>query len=121
VDLGLKDATAVVVGGGRGMGLTAARCLADDGARVALVGRTQVVLDSATADLSQHGSPDAVAFVADAENEHQVQRVFEDISDRWGGELNILINTVGPGVQGSFEQLGDDQWRKAVDGDSDFT
>ncbi len=116
MDLGLKDATAVVVGGGRGMGLAAARCLADDGARVALVGRTRAVLDSATADLSQRGSPDAVAFDADAEDEHQVQRVFGEISERWGGELNILINTVGPGVQGSFEQLDDDQWRRAVDG-----
>ncbi len=47
MDLGLKDATAVVVGGGRGMGFAAARCLADDGARVALVGRTQDVLDRA--------------------------------------------------------------------------
>ena len=73
MDLGLKDATAVVVGGGRGMGLAAARCLADDGARVAVVGRTRAVLDSATADLSQRGSPDAVAFEADAEDEHRVQ------------------------------------------------
>ena len=96
MDLGLKDATAVVVGGGRGMGLAAARCLADDGARVALVGRNRAVLDSATADLSLRGSPDAVALVADAEDEQQVQRVFEEISDRWGGELNILIDTVGP-------------------------
>lgn len=49
--------------------------------------------------------------MADAEDEQQVQRVFDEISDRWAGQLNILINTVGPGVQGSFEQLGDDQWR----------
>jgi NAD(P)-dependent dehydrogenase (short-subunit alcohol dehydrogenase family) len=37
VDLGLANAKAVVVGGSRGMGLAAARCLAEDGARVALV------------------------------------------------------------------------------------
>ena len=96
MDLGLKDATAVVVGGGRGMGLAAARCLADDGARVALVSRNRAVLDSATADMSLRGSPDAVALVADAEDEQQVQRVFEEISDRLGGELNILIDTVVP-------------------------
>lgn len=76
MDLGLKDATAVVVGGGRGMGLAAARCLADDGARVALVGRNRAVLDSATADLSLRGSPDAVALVADTDDEQQVQRVY---------------------------------------------
>ena len=41
MDLGLTNATAVVVGGGRGMGLAAARCLADDGARVAIVARSR--------------------------------------------------------------------------------
>ncbi len=116
MDLGLRDATAVVVGGGRGMGLAAARCLADDGARVALVGRTKAVLDSAAADLSARGSPDAVAMVADVEDADQVQQVFDEIGQRWGGELNILINTVGPAVQGSVEQLSDAQWHKAVDG-----
>ena len=59
MDLGLKDAAAVVVGGGRGMGLAAARCLADDGARIAVVGRTAAVLDEAAKDLAQRGSPDA--------------------------------------------------------------
>jgi NAD(P)-dependent dehydrogenase (short-subunit alcohol dehydrogenase family) len=43
VDLGLQDATAVVADGGRGMGLAAAPRLADDGARVAIVGRTKDV------------------------------------------------------------------------------
>jgi 3-oxoacyl-[acyl-carrier protein] reductase len=47
MDLGLQDATAVVVGGGRGMGFATARCLADDGARVALVGRTKGLVDRA--------------------------------------------------------------------------
>ena len=66
MDLGFADATAVVVGGGRGMGFAAARCLAEDGARVAVVGRTQAVLDQAAEDLSASGSPDALGLVADA-------------------------------------------------------
>lgn len=53
MDLGLTDATAVVVGGSRGMGLAAARCLADDGCRVAVVGRTQTALDDAVEELSR--------------------------------------------------------------------
>ena len=52
MDLGLRHATAVVVGGGRGMGFAAARCMADDGARVALVGRTKDVLERAAQDLT---------------------------------------------------------------------
>ena len=115
MDLGLKDATAVVVGGGRGMGFAAARCLAEDGARVALVGRTQEVLDRAAEGLTEKGSPDAVGLVADTTDASAVQRVFVEIGERWNGELNILINAVGPGTRGTFEELTDEQWREAFD------
>lgn len=90
MDLGLKDAAAVVVGGGRGMWLAAAQCLADDGARVAVVGRTQTVLDEAADDLAGQ------------------------VAQRWGG-LNVLINAVGPGAVGTFDDLTDEQWRSAFD------
>ncbi|EHB58004.1 3-oxoacyl-(acyl-carrier-protein) reductase [Mycolicibacterium rhodesiae JS60] len=115
MDLGLGDATAVVVGGGRGMGLAAARCLADDGARIALVGRTAALLDAAADELIARGSPDAVPLVADTGDDSQVQRVFAQIGQRWGGHLNILINAVGPSVQGTFDDLTDDQWHIAID------
>jgi 3-oxoacyl-[acyl-carrier protein] reductase len=115
MDLGLKDATAVVVGGGRGMGFATARCLADDGARVALVGRTKGLVDRAAKDLTDRGSPDALGLVADTTDAEAVQRVFDELSDRWDGELNALINAVGPGSQGTFEDLTDDQWRAAFD------
>ncbi|OBA87910.1 short-chain dehydrogenase [Mycolicibacterium elephantis] len=116
MDLGLKDAAAVVVGGGRGMGLASARCLAEDGARVAVVGRTQAVLDEAVETLAGCGSPDAVGLVADTTDADAVQRVFDEVGRRWNGELNVLINAVGPDAVGTFEDLTDDQWRAAFDG-----
>jgi 3-oxoacyl-[acyl-carrier protein] reductase len=115
MDLGLTNATAVVVGGGRGMGLASARCLADDGARVALVSRSRADLDRATSDLTQRGSPDAVGMVADIGDADQVEAVFAELGERWNGELNVLINAVGPGVVGGVEDLSDEQWRQAFD------
>jgi NAD(P)-dependent dehydrogenase (short-subunit alcohol dehydrogenase family) len=115
MDLGLANATAVVVGGSRGMGLATARCLAEDGARVAVVGRSRDALDSAVADLAGRGSPDALGLAADIGDADAVDKVFADLGDRWDGELNVLINTVGPGAAGSFEHLTDDQWRQAVE------
>jgi NAD(P)-dependent dehydrogenase (short-subunit alcohol dehydrogenase family) len=115
VDLGLQDARAVVVGGGRGMGLATARCLADDGARVAVVARSAADLDRATDDLTRRGSPDAVGLVADATDEQRVGEVFAELGRRWGGELNILINAAGPDVQGTFDDLTDERWRRAID------
>ena len=108
MDLGFQDATAVVVGGGRGMGLATARCLAEDGARVAVVGRTQAVLDRAAAELTRLGSPDAVGLVADVSDAERVETLFAEIGQRWDGELNVLVNAVGPSAVGSFEDLTDD-------------
>jgi NAD(P)-dependent dehydrogenase (short-subunit alcohol dehydrogenase family) len=115
VDLGLTNAATAVIGGSRGMGLAAARCLADDGARVALVGRTPDALDSAVEDLTSRGSPDALGLVADVRDGAAVDKVFAQLGERWNGELNVLINTVGPGAPGSFEVLTDDQWRQSVE------
>lgn len=115
MDLGLTNATAVVVGGGRGMGLATARCLAEDGARIAVVARSQSDLDRAADDLTRRGSPDAFGLAADTCDEQQVSEVFAAVGERWNGELNIVINTVGPNVQGTIEDLTDAQWRQAVD------
>jgi NAD(P)-dependent dehydrogenase (short-subunit alcohol dehydrogenase family) len=115
MDLGLKDATAVIVGGSRGMGFAAARCFADDGARVAVVGWSRAVVDQAAEELTRRGSPDAVGVVADVVYADQVDNAITGLGERWNGELNVLVNAVGPSAVGSFEDLTDDQWRQAVD------
>lgn len=115
MDLGLADATTAVVGGSRGMGLAAARCLADEGARVAVIGRSRDALDSAVADLQARGSADALGLVADIADAGQVDAAFAELDRRWGGELNVLVNTVGPGAAGTFDDLTDEQWREAVE------
>ncbi|CDO27405.1 SDR family NAD(P)-dependent oxidoreductase [Mycolicibacterium porcinum] len=114
MDLGFAGAATVVVGGGRGMGFATAQCLAEDGARIAIVGRSRDVLDAAATELTRLGSPEAVPIVADTSDSFQVEQAFATVGERWG-ELNALINTVGPGAAGSFEELTDDQWQEAFD------
>jgi len=97
------------------MGLAAARCFADDGARVAVVGRIREVLDAAVGDLERRGSPDALGLVADIRDADRVGEVFDELGARWGGELNILVNAVGPAVIGSVEELTDAQWHDAIE------
>lgn len=115
MDLGLANATAVVVGGSRGMGLATARCFADEGTRVAVIGRSRDALDVAVTDLTQRGSPDAIGLTADIGDDGAVSEVFGELARRWDGELNALVITVGPGAAGTFEQLTDDQWRQSVE------
>ncbi|OCB52451.1 short-chain dehydrogenase [Mycobacterium vulneris] len=114
MDLGFAGAATVVVGGGRGMGFATAQCLAEDGARIAIVGRSRDVLDAAATELTRLGSPEAVPIIADTSDSSQVEQAFATVGERWG-ELNALINTVGPGAAGNFEELTDDQWQEAFD------
>lgn len=114
MDLGLKGATAAVIGGSRGMGLATARCLADDGARVAVIARSSDDVDSAVDDLVRRGSPDAIGIIADASDAEAASDVFSRLDSRWGGRLNILVNAVGPGVQGRVEDLDDTHWHAAM-------
>ncbi|MGB3894604.1 MAG: SDR family oxidoreductase, partial [Mycolicibacter sinensis] len=79
------------------------------------VARSAADLDRATDDLTRRGSPDAVGLVADATDEQRVGEVFAELGRRWGGELNILINAAGPDVQGTFDDLTDERWRRAID------
>ena len=115
MDLGLTGATAVVVGGSRGMGLATARCLAEEGARVAVLGRSRTDLDRAVTQLRRCGSPDAVGLLADVRDGERVAAAFAELEQCWDGELNVLVNTVGPNVQGRADLLTDEQWREAVD------
>jgi NAD(P)-dependent dehydrogenase (short-subunit alcohol dehydrogenase family) len=114
MDLGLGGATAVVQGGTQGMGRAAAQCLAADGARVAVLARTEGDLETTVARLRELGAPDAFPLRADITKADQVDAAFELVRERWGA-LNILVNATGPAGLGNFEQLTDDDWFSTID------
>jgi NAD(P)-dependent dehydrogenase (short-subunit alcohol dehydrogenase family) len=111
MDLGLSGAAAAVTGGTKGMGRATSLALAADGARVAVLARGRGALDETVAALMGAGSPDAVGLAVDVGDRAQVEDAFTTLGDRWG-ELNILVNTVGPG-DGRLEDLTDDDWNAA--------
>jgi NAD(P)-dependent dehydrogenase (short-subunit alcohol dehydrogenase family) len=111
VDLGLKDATAVVTGGSKGMGRAIAEAFADDGAKVAILARGADAIDDTLRELRRRGCPDAVGLSVDLTDPAAIEGAFATVADRWGS-VNSLINTVGPG-DGAFDDLDDDAWDAA--------
>jgi NAD(P)-dependent dehydrogenase (short-subunit alcohol dehydrogenase family) len=89
------------------MGRAAARCLAEDGARVAVLGRHRGRLDETVKDLLAAGAAAAVGLSADLTDPTAVDAAFAELGERWGA-LNILINAAGP-AQGhaAFEEWSD--------------
>src|SRR5882724_8808893 len=114
MDLGLAGATSVIVGGTRGIGLASALCLAGEGCRVGILGRDAGQLEQSARLLAAAGSPEVLTLTADVASGAEVQAAFESVGARWG-ELNTLINAVGPGSAGSFGELDDTDWTAAFD------
>jgi 3-hydroxybutyrate dehydrogenase len=97
----LRGRTAVVTGGGRGIGRAIALGLAAEGVTVAVVSRTKEELDAVVADAKERGG-DGIALVVDCTDGPALKRA---VAEAHGGAgLDILVNNVG-GLIGEPEKL----------------
>lgn len=89
----LTGRVAVVTGGSRGLGRAIACGLAKAGATVAIASRKRGACEALAEELqSQGGTASAHAF--DAEDWSSCDRLFEEVTQQWGG-AHILINNAG--------------------------
>jgi NAD(P)-dependent dehydrogenase (short-subunit alcohol dehydrogenase family) len=101
---------AIVTGAAQGIGRAIAEGLSEAGARI-------VVADLQGAEEAAASFPDGVGITADVANEDDVQRLVDDVVERFGA-IDILVNNAG--VYASlemrpFEQIPLDEWRKVMD------
>lgn len=80
-----------ITGGGAGLGLATAQVLVKFGAKVALLGRRQDVLDKAVAEL---GADNAAGFVCDVAKKSEVEKAFAALHAHFG-KLDGLVNNAG--------------------------
>ena len=73
MDLGLTGKVAIVTGGSDGIGKAAATSLANEGAKVAIVGRTQSKLDAAIAEIKAESGGEVIGVSADVSVESSVK------------------------------------------------
>ena len=86
----LKNAKALITGGGTGIGLETARQITAAGGQVAICGRRADVLEAAAAEVG------ALAVVADVAKEGDVEQMMAATLEGLGG-LNVLINNAAFG------------------------
>ena len=82
--------SAIVTGGGRGIGRAIAAALVAEGMRVALIGRDRGKLEQAAQQLG----PLALAFPADVGSREQVTRTVSGIVEKLG-TVDVLVNNAG--------------------------
>lgn len=87
----LAGETALITGGGSGLGRGIAKCMAAAGAKVVLVGRREAELDAACAEIGDAAS--RVAF--DITRLDQARELVESASAAAGTPVSILVNNAG--------------------------
>ena len=89
----LKDKIAIVTGAGQGLGRAIALMLGEEGAVVAVVGRTTSKLESVAAEITKAGGR-AWPITADLTEEDQVQGMVDQVMEKYG-RIDILVNNAG--------------------------
>ena len=93
MDLGLQGKTALVLGGGGGLGKAIAQTLGREGARVAVAGRTKTTLDQTVQEIEKAGSQ-GLALPWDISDLTAIEENVAAVEKRFG-TVNVLINNTG--------------------------
>jgi|KBSSwiStaDraftv2_1062776.scaffolds.fasta_scaffold01845_5 NAD(P)-dependent dehydrogenase (short-subunit alcohol dehydrogenase family) len=114
MDLGVRDKLYIIVGGTRGMGHAAARVLAEDGARLALFGRTQATAEEAAASIRGDFGGEVEGYGADASaKDGKFEAMVAEIITKRGTPRGLLV-TSGVGYDvGTLLDITDAQWEAA--------
>jgi 2-hydroxycyclohexanecarboxyl-CoA dehydrogenase len=87
---GLKGRTAIVTGGGKGIGRAIAICLAEEGVNVVVTSRTFSEINMVSKRILELGV-DSLAIEADVSSENDVKHLIQETVNRWGS-IHILVN-----------------------------
>ncbi len=108
-----KDKVAVVTGSSRGIGRTIARHLGQAGVKVVINGRNTDRLEKALSQFQEEDLP-VSACSGDLSVETNCRRLVDFTLEKYG-RIDFLINNVGIGTRGAFEQTRPEVFRRVFD------
>jgi NAD(P)-dependent dehydrogenase (short-subunit alcohol dehydrogenase family) len=108
----LAGKSAVITGGGTGIGQAIALAFAREGAQVAVAGRRKEKLDE-TLHLLQQAGCSALALECDVTKAADTQRVVKSAEDVFG-KVNVLVNSAGALSVSTVENITEEDWDRVM-------
>ena len=109
----LKDKTAIVTGGGQGMGLAVVLKLASIGANLVVNDVDSSRADAAAQEVTAAGG-NAIAAPADITSRTEVDQMVGRAIDAFGG-VHILINNAGILYPTSVAEMAEEEWDRVIE------
>ncbi|MDX2127922.1 MAG: SDR family oxidoreductase [Chloroherpetonaceae bacterium] len=110
----LRGKTALITGGGSGIGLAIAESLASEGVQTILASRRLEVLESAARMISKKYGTPSHALPLDLRDTRSIRSATDSVLQKFG-KVEILINNSGLGVDASAVEMTEDQWDLVMD------
>ena len=108
----LKGKTAIVTGGGKGLGAQMASALAEAGANIVLCSRDLKACQSTAETLAEKGVK-TLAIQCDVTKQQEILHVIDETLKEFG-QIDILINNSGTSWIGPALELPEDKWDKVM-------
>jgi NAD(P)-dependent dehydrogenase (short-subunit alcohol dehydrogenase family) len=109
----LEGRVALITGAGSGLGKAAALRLAQEGAKVGALGRTESQLNETVGEIRRNGG-EAMTLVADVAKPEPMQAAIQRIGDEWG-RLDIVFANAGiNGVWAPLEEITPEEWDQTM-------
>lgn len=112
--ISLKQKTALVTGGTKGIGLGIVHAMLAEGMNVAFTGRNQDSVDQLSTSLSGQYPGQVLGLVSDVRDIQSQQKSVADLISKWS-QLDVLIANAGVGHFHSIEDISVDQWNEVID------
>jgi len=106
--ISLVGKTALITGGGKGIGKSIAQTFAKQGAQIVITARTETQLQEVARKIVSAGGR-CLPVEGDVSKEEDVIRVVE-ASRKEFGKIDILINNAGVSIESSFMELSLSDW-----------
>jgi NAD(P)-dependent dehydrogenase (short-subunit alcohol dehydrogenase family) len=113
MDLKLQDKVVIVTGASKGIGLACAEAFMREGAKVALVSRSQKNLDTALANAPQ-STHKPLLIVADLTRADDAARMVAEVLAQFG-PVDVLVNSAGAAKRTAPDDLNAKAWHDAMD------
>jgi 3-oxoacyl-[acyl-carrier protein] reductase len=111
----MREGCALVTGSSRGIGAAIARALAADGWPVGVNYRSDAEGASRVAAEIEAAGGSAMPVAADVADSSAAGPLFEQLEERFGGPVLVLVNNAGVRADGLSPQLSDDDWHRVID------
>lgn len=114
MELNLKDKVVVVMGGTAGIGFETTRMLLEEGAKVAICGRSQDRLDKAIEKLTDDSNRDHLfGMTCDVSKRKDVE-AFINATGEYFDRIDVLVNNAGRSIMSHFFDITDEQWQEQI-------